>query len=311
MNRSLLLDLPVFLAVARHGSMTKAATFLHTVQSNVTSRIHRLEEELGVTLFARNSRSLRITADGEALLPVAVRLEELDRDLRRRLERSEAPDAGSLRIGSIETFAASQLPALIAGFTSTHPQVEISVQAGGTDVLRRKVLKSDLDVAFVSRASNDPNLYEKQVLSDELVVLAPGNIASFKDLARTSNSRLRVLVQRADCSFTAWLAEHLRALGLPNRPTHAVGTLEGVIGSVRAGSGIAALPRSYVTASAGIESLSLLRMPPPLRGLEIFLVVQKWKHPIRLVDTFIESCLASAPNQRPARAQPRRDVPRC
>ena len=83
MNRYLLLDLPVFLTVARQGSMTKAAATLNTVQSNVTSRIQRLEEQLGATLVVRGSRKLRLTAEGEALMPFALRLEELCRDIGR------------------------------------------------------------------------------------------------------------------------------------------------------------------------------------------------------------------------------------
>ena len=51
MNRSLLVDLPVFLTVARQGSMTRAAAALNTVQSNISSRIQRLEEELGATYW--------------------------------------------------------------------------------------------------------------------------------------------------------------------------------------------------------------------------------------------------------------------
>ena len=56
MNRSLLVDLPVFLTVARQGTMTRAAAALNTVQSNISSRIQRLEEELGARLLVRDSR---------------------------------------------------------------------------------------------------------------------------------------------------------------------------------------------------------------------------------------------------------------
>ena len=93
MNRSLLVDLPVFLAVARLGNMTRAAAVLHTVQSNVTARIKRLEDEIGATLIVRGSRKLRLTSEGEALMPFALRLEELFRDYQRALSwRRRTPD---------------------------------------------------------------------------------------------------------------------------------------------------------------------------------------------------------------------------
>lgn len=113
-DRFLLIDLPVFLEVARQGNMTKAAAALHTVQSNITARIKRLEEHLGTTLVVRSPRKLRLTPEGEALMPFALRLEQLCRDVRTHFEQDDRPQGGSLRIGAIETFAASHLVGLIA-----------------------------------------------------------------------------------------------------------------------------------------------------------------------------------------------------
>jgi molybdate transport repressor ModE-like protein len=67
-------DLRVLEAVARHGSMNRAAAELHTVESNVTARIRALEEQIGAALFERNSRGVVLTAAGQRLLPYAARL---------------------------------------------------------------------------------------------------------------------------------------------------------------------------------------------------------------------------------------------
>ena len=99
MNRSLLLDLPVFLTVARQGNMTRAAAVLNTVQSNISSRIQRLEEELGATLLVRDSRRMRLTPDGEALIPFALRLEELSKEILSEV-RAEMTSLGRVRFGS-------------------------------------------------------------------------------------------------------------------------------------------------------------------------------------------------------------------
>lgn len=74
--------------------MTKAAAMLNTVQSNITSRIRRLEDQLGATLVVRSSRKLRLTAEGEALMPLALRLEELCRDVRRQFGQDDEPRSG-------------------------------------------------------------------------------------------------------------------------------------------------------------------------------------------------------------------------
>jgi DNA-binding transcriptional LysR family regulator len=291
MDRYLLVDLPVFLTVARHGSMTKAAAMLNTVQSNVTSRIQRLEDQLGTTLVLRGSRRLRLTAEGEALMPFALRLEELCRDIRKQFGQDDEPRSGSIRIGAIETFAASRLVGLIAEFTERHPTVDISVETGGTNALWERILRSELDVAFVSRRANESAFFEEKVFEDELVVVARRNAASLSALVGHASSKLKILVQRIGCSFTARLVDYLRETGAPERPMHAVGTLEGVIGSVRAGGGIAVLPRSYLSSVPGTDELSVIELPEKFRSVEIFLAVQKWKLPIRLLDAFVQSCL--------------------
>ena len=62
-------DLKVFEAVARHGSMNRAAAELNTVQSNVTARVRALELELGVLLFQRHARGVKVTPAGRRMLP--------------------------------------------------------------------------------------------------------------------------------------------------------------------------------------------------------------------------------------------------
>ena len=62
-------ELKLLEAVARHGSMNKAAAELHTVQSNVTARIRSLEREVGVALFRRHARGVSLTPAGQRMLP--------------------------------------------------------------------------------------------------------------------------------------------------------------------------------------------------------------------------------------------------
>jgi DNA-binding transcriptional LysR family regulator len=81
MDPHLLPDILIFLSVARSGSITKAANHLNTVQSNVTARIKKLEEALGVPLLSRHARGVRLTSGGEAVLPMALRLDALLNDL--------------------------------------------------------------------------------------------------------------------------------------------------------------------------------------------------------------------------------------
>ena len=70
-------DLKVFEAVARHGSMNRAAAELNTVQSNVTARVRALELELGVLLFQRHARGVKVTSAGRRMLPFSARISKV------------------------------------------------------------------------------------------------------------------------------------------------------------------------------------------------------------------------------------------
>ena len=108
-------DLDIFRCVVREGGITRAATRLHRVPSNVTTRIKRFEERLGVPLFRRQGRSLALTEAGRALLGHAERLlqaaNEAEQDIRSGAVR------GVLRIGSLESTAGVRLPPVLSSFS--------------------------------------------------------------------------------------------------------------------------------------------------------------------------------------------------
>jgi DNA-binding transcriptional LysR family regulator len=102
-------DLKVFEAVARHGSMNRAATELNTVQSNVTARVRALEVELGVLLFQRHARGVKVTPAGRRMLPFSARISRLLSDAK-AAARDDGVPGGVLEVGTLETTAALRLP---------------------------------------------------------------------------------------------------------------------------------------------------------------------------------------------------------
>ena len=143
-------DLRILEAVARHGSMNRAATELNTVQSNVTARVRFLEDELGVPLFERTSRGVILTAAGQRLLPYAGRLTALLREAR-QAARDEGTPSGSLRIGTLETIASLRLPPVLVAYTQAYPAVSLVVTTGTTAGLIADVLQHRLDGALGGR----------------------------------------------------------------------------------------------------------------------------------------------------------------
>ncbi|RTL30314.1 MAG: LysR family transcriptional regulator, partial [Rhodocyclaceae bacterium] len=98
-----------------------ASRKLNTVQSNVTGRIRRLEEELGTELFHRKGRGLELAPSGRVLLDYARRMLLLERETSAAV-RQVGESAGELRIGAMETFAAVHLPRALKAVRARHPR---------------------------------------------------------------------------------------------------------------------------------------------------------------------------------------------
>lgn len=137
-------------AVARHRSFTKAADELHVAQSAISQQIRRLEAEIGVEIFRRNSRSVEPTEEGKLLLAQADRvLAEVD-DLHSQLEELTGLLRGTLRIGGIYPFGPYDLYGVLAEFRAKHPGVSIHMVEQTQDEMLAMVREDELDCAFTS-----------------------------------------------------------------------------------------------------------------------------------------------------------------
>lgn len=290
MDPHLLPDVLVFLNVVRSGSITKAASRVNTVQSNVTARIKKLEEALGVPLLSRHARGVRLTSGGEAVLPMALRLEALLNDLGYAFGRRMPVKEAHLRLGAIETVAAVQLPRLVSQFLRESPHVDISVQTGSSSRIIKQVKDGELDAAFVSRAFSLPDFREELVFEDKLVILAPKRIKTISALLNAVRKGLKVMVQRLGCSYTERLLHLFGSNGARPDRIMEIGTLEGIIGFVEAGVGAAAMPESFVQSMLRGRKLVLLPLPKDIAMIQTYVVSLQSSESSLLVSAFVNHC---------------------
>lgn len=236
-------DLRIFSAVARSGSMSKAAAELGTVQSNVTARIRALEERLGVELFERTNRGAKLTAAGLRLRPFADRVAGLLEDARRAVTDDGVP-AGNLVVGSLETTAALRLSPLLAEFVAAYPAVDLSLRTGTTQELIEQTIERRLDGAFVAGPVHHGDLLVESFFREELVVLTAPDVADFDALARKGG--LRIIVLRAGCSYRHHLETMLARRGIAGVRRLEFGTLESIVSCVSAGLGVTLLPEALI-----------------------------------------------------------------
>lgn len=260
-----------FVALAEEGSFTQAAARELIVQSGLSSSVRALEKEVGAELFVRGSRPVRLTAEGQALLPVARHTLESAAAARQAVQDVRGLLSGHLRIG---TYPVNPnflpLPTWLAGFARAHPALEITVRQTGGPAMTQMVADGRLDCALLDPL--DTSLSGLQVLpmvSERLMAAVPAG----HPLAGTKSVTLRRLAREPFVETDpTWTTRHrtdraFAAAGLTRRIACEVADWRLLLDLVRAGLGIALAPPSQVGATDE-EPGQKLRLVP-LAGAEI------------------------------------------
>ncbi len=245
-------DLRIFCAVVREGSVTRAAGRLHRVQSNVTTRIRQLEEDLAVALFVREGKRLHLAPAGQVLLGYADRLLALADEARRAVQ--DAKPRGTFRLGAMESTAAVRLPALLTEYHRRHPGVVLELRTGNPQVLGSAILAGELDAALVAEPIADAPFEKTFAFDEELVLVAPQNhppIGSKGALPRT------IIVFEHGCPHRKRLEDWYAARHEMPERTIELASYHAMLGCVVAGMGISLIPRSVLTTFPERKRLSV------------------------------------------------------
>ena len=232
--------LNIFRAVAETGGISAAAERLHTVQSNVTAHIKRLEEELGQKLFYRKPRGVELTPAGDVLLGYALRISHLIEEAGKAVQNA-GEAVGQLRLGTLETLAAVRLPPILARFRHEFPNIDLQLITGSTEFLAGEVLNFRIEGAFVAGTLEHPHIENRVLYDEELVLVSEASRSTVKDL----NDEI-LLVFRPGCAFRARAELWLREEGLLPLRKMEFGALDAILGCVAAGMGVTLLPRVVV-----------------------------------------------------------------
>jgi len=278
-------DLQTFEAVAALGSFTKAAEAMHTVQSNVTARIKSLEDEFKVTLFTRTSRRVELTTAGETLIKYCRHIGQTIEEAKRELSETSQV-GGIIRIGTMETSLSMKLPGVINRFTDHYPDVEIEVKSAFTGVLTNDVLNYKLDLAFVAAPIASPELQEKVVKKDKLVIITASEHTSLKDYLK--KQPVKIIVFDQGCSFRARLESWLNAKGVVSYRRTVMNSWEGIISFVEGGMGMTIVPEDLLLQHYAKRKIKVHEINKELGTLTTVLVYRKDLPQSRAMKAFIE-----------------------
>lgn len=164
-------QLAALVAVADAGTFSAAAARLHTVQSNVSTHVARLERELGVALVDRSAGQL--TAEGDVAVARARRVQAEVDALVADVASLHDEVAGHVRMGVIGTTGRWMLPPLLAAVGARYPKVRISILEGNTTSLLPQLLAGALDLTVVNLPVSDPQITVDDLFEEDLVLVAP------------------------------------------------------------------------------------------------------------------------------------------
>jgi DNA-binding transcriptional LysR family regulator len=237
-----LVDLLIFKTVADEGGISKAAHKLHRAPSSVTTRIQQLEASIGVTLFNRQRQRLQLSATGRLFLEYADKLIRLS-DEARAVISSEKPK-GVLRLGALESTAASRLPHVLADLHRRYPEIRVKLTTGTNDALVSKVLDRQLDAAFIAEAPVALTLECIPVFQERLIVISS---LSHRPIRRARDVDGASLIAFPEgCAYRRVLLRWLGRESLGMLRTLELSSYYAIVACVASGVGIALIPESVL-----------------------------------------------------------------
>jgi len=261
-------SLIMFKTVVDAGGIIAAARKLHRVQSGVTTRIKQLEAALGVALFRRDKRRLTLSPAGEIFLGYVEQLLGLAEQARQAV-LGETP-RGVLRLGTLESTAASRLPPLLAHYHQQYPAVRVELATETTDALLAGVMSRTFDAAFVVGPVEAMGLEGGRAFDEDLVIVTPRSHPAI-GCAQDVRTDTLICFPRG-CAYRrrlhAWLAT---GAVMPEKVLE-LSSYHAIVACVAAGTGIALVPRSVLETVRMRDSITVYPLPETYARLTTYLV---------------------------------------
>jgi LysR family transcriptional activator of glutamate synthase operon len=287
-------QLRYFEAVSRHRHFTRAGEELHIAQSALSHQVRRLERELGIELLHRTTRSVEPTEAGVLVAARARRILDEAELLRGEVDELRGLVRGRVTVGALLFGGRLDIPALLASFTSSFPQVEVGLREGTVQRMVDGLRDGSIDLAFALEAEPPGWLARLELSTEELaVVMAPGHRLAGQQPLRLADLAGEPLIAFEHGSSVRQLVDRaLLAAGAEPRIALEGNDLALVRGLVAQGIGLAILPRSFAELPGPPVALRPLR--PALR-MAVALWWRRDRHLSPAARAFVEFARAHRP----------------
>lgn len=279
-------ELEAFQAVVETGGIGRAAARLNRAQSSITSRIHQLESSLGVSLFDREGVRLRLTPRGEMLVDHARHMLELAEQARKAVRGGQA--GGKIRLGSMESVAASRLMLPLADFHRRHPEIWVSLQTTSSHGLVAGVQAGELDAAIVGEDVDAARFHSTPLWIEQLVLIGARDSDMLRTPQRLATGSVLVY-HKPGCTYRKRMEQWLETVHTVPARTLEFASYHGLFAAAAGGVGIGLVPRSVLETFPHRGVLSVCDIPPRLAEVRTALISLRSKHQPALAR--LEACL--------------------
>lgn len=263
-----LVQLRMFCSVAETGSLARAAEQLHRVPSNLTTRLRQLEEELGVDLFIREKQRLRLSPVGHNFLCYARRILTLS-DEALSITRNVEP-AGNFALGSMESTAATRLPALLAAYHQRYPAVSLSLITGTSGEIIDRVREGTLAAALVDGPAHYDEINGCIAFHEQMVLITSLDhkpIHSARDAAGDT-----LFAFRNSCSYRLKLEAWYRDSKTQPDSIMEIQSYHAMLACVAAGAGLAMIPSTVLAQMPDRSRVQTHALPAEYRDTATWLL---------------------------------------
>lgn len=237
-------QLRIFLALAESLNFSRTAQQFFITQPSLSKTVKDLESELGVALFERSTRSVRLTPAGEHLVPMARRIiGEYDTGLR-QLQGRAVQEAHRIAMAALPSLANVLLPGVCAALEQRYPHAQISIFDCADQAAVQRVISYQVDFALASASPSNPELQYEEILRDRFVLLAPAGW--HKRVRKQMHMEELVdlpLISMTDASTAKkYMSAAFLQRGVVFQPKLQLDQIGTIAGFVKQGLGIAVLP---------------------------------------------------------------------
>ncbi len=263
-------QLRIFEAVARHGSISRAADELGLTQPAVSMQIKQMEDQLGLVVVEQVGKKFALTDAGQELCYHAARIGKQTAEMLTSMEQFRELERGVLRVAVVST-ANYFLPTLIAAFSMEHPGVRVSLKVANREAVLAAVSSNEAELAILGHTPERVDMVAQFFMDNPLVVIASPDhpLASMEHISLCQIEDEIIVIREQGSGTRAAMERVFAEAGINYQPGCELNTNEAVKQAVQAGLGIGVVPAQTIELELQTRRLVVL----PFQG---FPILRRW-----------------------------------